>query len=72
MQHLLDQGVASRRGIMCSHREAPYRREEQPYQLPESERAQDRNIILPLYPQMTEDEQDFVCEVLTAACKQGR
>ena len=25
MQNLLDQGIATRRGIMCSHREAPYR-----------------------------------------------
>ena len=24
MQNLLDQGIATRRGIMCSHREAPY------------------------------------------------
>ena len=24
MQGLLDQGIATRRGIMCSHREAPY------------------------------------------------
>jgi len=72
MQYLLDQGVASRRGIMCAHREAPYRRTDQPYNLPESERAQDRNIVLPLYPQMTDDEQDYVCENLIAACEQGR
>jgi perosamine synthetase len=72
MQFLLDHGVASRRGIMCAHREAPYRRADQAYELSESERAQDRNIILPLYPQMTDDEQDYVCEVLAAACKQGR
>jgi dTDP-4-amino-4,6-dideoxygalactose transaminase len=72
MQYLLDQGVASRRGIMCAHREAPYRRAGDNLGLPESERAQDRNIILPLYPQMTDDDQDYVCEVLAAACKQKR
>jgi dTDP-4-amino-4,6-dideoxygalactose transaminase len=72
MQYLLDQGVASRRGIMCAHREAPYRRASGNSDLPESERAQDRNIILPLYPQMTDDDQDYVCEVLAAACKQKR
>jgi dTDP-4-amino-4,6-dideoxygalactose transaminase len=71
MQYLLDHGVASRRGIMCAHREQPYQRPTA-YHLPESERAQDRNIILPLYPQMTDDDQDYVCEVLAAACKQGR
>jgi perosamine synthetase len=29
-----------------------------------SEQAQDRSIILPLYPQMTDDEQDYVCAML--------
>lgn len=69
MQHLLDRGVASRRGIMCSHREAPYRVEGRPRRLPESERAQDRNIILPLYPQLTDDDQDYVCAALRDACR---
>jgi perosamine synthetase len=66
MQALLDRGVASRRGIMCAHRELPYQRRE-PYNLPESERAQDRNLVLPLYPQMTDDEQDYVCASLVEA-----
>ena len=57
---------------MCAHREAPYRRASDNSDLPESEHAQDRNIILPLYPQMTDDDQDYVCEVLAAACKQKR
>jgi perosamine synthetase len=69
MQYLLDHGVASRRGIMCAHREAPYQRTDRPYQLPESERAQDRTIVLPLYPQMTDDDQDYVCMFLQEACK---
>jgi dTDP-4-amino-4,6-dideoxygalactose transaminase len=66
MQALLDRGVASRRGIMCAHRELPYQRKE-PYNLPESERAQDRSLVLPLYPQMTDDEQDYVCASLIEA-----
>jgi perosamine synthetase len=49
MQYMLDQGVATRRGIMNAHRERPYQRESG-YHLPESEHAQDRNIILPLFP----------------------
>lgn len=64
MQTLLDQGVASRRGIMCAHRERPYLRPEAPYHLPASEQAQDRNIVLPLYPQMSDEDQDYVGEVL--------
>jgi dTDP-4-amino-4,6-dideoxygalactose transaminase len=67
MQSMLDRGVATRRGIMCSHREKPYAREGG-YNLPESERAQDRNIILPLYPQMTDEEQDYVVEMLRESC----
>jgi len=70
MQYLLDHGVASRRGIMCAHREAPYQRESA-YDLPESERAQDRSIILPLYPQITDEDQAYVCEVLREACTRG-
>lgn len=63
MQKLLDQKVATRRGIMCAHREAPYggpsRRE-----LRRSELAQEHCILLPLYPEMTEQEQDRVMEAL--------
>lgn len=70
MQFLLDQGVASRRGIMCAHREVPYQKPTGFYHLPESERAQDRNIVLPIYPQMTDDDQAYVCEMLISACKQ--
>jgi dTDP-4-amino-4,6-dideoxygalactose transaminase len=71
MQYLLDQGVASRRGIMCAHREVPYQQARGYYHLPESERAQDRTIVLPLYPQLTDDDQAYVCELLIAACRQG-
>ncbi len=67
MQRLLDRGIASRRGIMCAHREKPYIESSSGMQLPESERAQDRAIILPLYPQMTVEEQVHVCEELRAA-----
>jgi len=67
MQAMLDRGVATRRGIMCAHREKPYQREDG-YQLPESERAQDRNIILPFYPQMSDEEQDYVVEMLHEVC----
>ena len=63
MQAMLDRGVATRRGIMCSHREAPYRRIEQ-YDLPVSEWAQDRFIILPMFPQLTDDELVYVCRAL--------
>jgi len=68
MQALLDAGIASRRGIMCAHRELPYQRVAK-YHLPESERAQDRSIILPLFVQLTDAEQDRVCQALSRACE---
>lgn len=82
MQALLDAGVASRRGIMCAHLEPAY--EIEPWacgqgpdcrgphpgcgHLRESEKARDHSIILPLYPQMTFEEQDYVVEALKQAC----
>jgi perosamine synthetase len=68
MQHLLDNGIAARRGIMCSHREKAYAQEPLPWQLPESERAQDSCIILPLFHEMKEEDQDFTISKLKEAC----
>ena len=68
MQVMLDQGIATRRGIMCTHREAPYQRADG-YNLPVSEQAQDQTIVLPLYPQMTDEDQEYVCEALKEACE---
>jgi perosamine synthetase len=56
MQSLLDQGIATRRGIMCSHREAAYANEKQRHNLRQSEIAQDHSILLPIYTQMTDDD----------------
>ena len=64
MQRLLDQGIATRRGIMCSHREAPYANIEQLNDLRQSERAQDHSILLPIYAQMSENDQDRVAHAL--------
>ena len=64
MQHLLDQGIATRRGIMCSHREPPYAGTERRHDLRQSELAQDHSILLPIYAQMTEDDQVRVADAL--------
>lgn len=66
MQNLLDQGIATRRGIMCSHREAPYASDERRHSLRQSELAQDHSILLPIYAQMTEDDQARVVDALRA------
>ena len=64
MQRFLDQGIATRRGIMCSHREQPYLNGKEPHNLRQSELAQDHSILLPIYAQMTEDNQVLIAETL--------
>ena len=64
MQALLDQGIATRRGIMCSHREAPYSGDKQRHDLGLSEDVQDHSILLPIYAQMTEDDLVRVADAL--------
>jgi len=71
MQYLLDHGVASRRGIMNCHQERPYLGARGGDRLPNSEAARDKWIILPLFHQMTEAEQNRVAEVLGRACSMG-
>jgi dTDP-4-amino-4,6-dideoxygalactose transaminase len=69
MQTMLDSGVSTRRGIMCSHREEAYKDFGLRQPLTQSELAQDHCILLPLYPQMTEKEQEHVVQVLIEACR---
>jgi len=59
MQKLLDAGIASRRGIMTSHRETAYHGYAN-FDLPKSEDAADRSIILPLFIPMDQKDIDFV------------
>jgi perosamine synthetase len=68
MQSMLDAGVSTRRGIMCSHREEAYQEIDLRWPLAQSELAQDRCILIPLYPQMTHEEQDQVIFALRDAC----
>ncbi|MGE0040294.1 MAG: DegT/DnrJ/EryC1/StrS family aminotransferase [Vicinamibacterales bacterium] len=95
MQHMLDAGVSTRRGVMCAHREPAYataawactpgaadgaapaaracdcgpgacRR------LRESERAQDRCLLLPLFHELTGADQHEVAAALARAVAAGR
>jgi perosamine synthetase len=69
MQALLDRGIATRRGIMCAHREPAYRSQSWRSAGPlcESERAQEECILLPLYHQLTKEEQELIASNLRAA-----
>jgi perosamine synthetase len=63
MQKLLEFGVATRRGIMLAHLE-PACADLAPRSLPRSEAASRRSLLLPLYPQMTNDDQQHVISAL--------
>jgi len=65
MQDLLDRGVSSRRGIMAIHRELPYRDVKWDAQLPVTNQVTDTAMVLPLFYEMTDEEQDYVIECLT-------
>lgn len=62
MQGLLNRGIASRRGIMATHREAPYREGNWDARLPNTNLVTDTAMILPLYHTMSDEEQDFVID----------
>jgi len=74
MQSMLDASISTRRGIMCAHRELAYAQPGgEPWLLHgdlfESERAQDRCILLPLFHQMTDAQQCRVVTALKSVCK---
>ena len=86
MRHLAERGVASRTGVMCAHREPAYPPGSWScapgaarcecaggacQQLRQSELAQDHGLLLPLYGQMTEIEQDRVADALLGAIALG-
>jgi len=64
MQALLDKGIASRRGVMTSHRETAYKAQCAGLSLPRTEDACDRSIIIPLYVPMKQEDISCVVEAL--------
>lgn len=65
MQELLDMGIATRRGIMCIHREESYRDKTHARvsgSMEKSETAQDTCILIPLFPQMSDEQTQDVVE----------
>lgn len=85
MQAILDQGVATRRGIMCAHREKTYVHEawscglgpgpcgcppKTCARLRQSEKAQDRCVLLPMFHEMTEKDQNRVADAVRKVCAQ--
>jgi dTDP-4-amino-4,6-dideoxygalactose transaminase len=70
MQRLLEQGIATRRGVMLAHLE-PACTDLDSRPLPLSEFASSASLLLPLYPQMSDEEQQRVIAALysiSASC----
>ncbi len=64
MQSLLDKGISTRRGIMCSHREEAYADHQPRHSLRQSELAQDHAILLPLYAQLPDKDVALIARAL--------
>jgi len=69
LQRLADAGVSARRGIMAAHLEPAYQGRGNHAHLRETERLSGSSLILPLFHQLTHDEQDQVVSVIFAAAR---
>jgi perosamine synthetase len=69
MQAMLDDGIGTRRGIMCAHREQAYAATPVLHSLEASERAQDRCVLLPLFAGMSADDQAVVVDRFRHHCE---
>lgn len=66
MRNLLRDGIATRRGVMAIHEEASYAGSGGAGQLPHTEAVTRETLMLPLFPDLTEEQQDHVIERLAA------
>lgn len=69
MERLEDRGIATRQGTQAVHVLGYYRRKYglRPADFPNAYLAERLSLALPLYAQMTDEEQDFVCQSLRDA-----
>jgi dTDP-4-amino-4,6-dideoxygalactose transaminase len=56
---------------MCSHREKPYVDQKRHHDLRQSELAQERAVLLPIYAQMKDTDQIHVANELKSALRAG-
>jgi dTDP-4-amino-4,6-dideoxygalactose transaminase len=67
IEELQRRGVASRRGLMASHLEACHQGARRSGSLPETERAAAQTLLLPIFHELSEADQDFVIACLREA-----
>lgn len=70
LQILAGHGISARRGIMAAHAEPAYANAE-PCRLPVTERVASSSLILPLFHEMSESEQDTVIDTIKSAAGCG-
>ena len=68
LRQLLDLGIAARRGVMSSHREPAFGAFDHA-SLPNTEFLADRALLLPLFHEMSQEQQARVVEALRAASR---
>jgi dTDP-4-amino-4,6-dideoxygalactose transaminase len=69
MQQMLEKNISTRRAIMAIHHEVPYRSERWEKNLPKTNIVTDTALILPLYHDMTETDQDYIIETLYSTAR---
>jgi dTDP-4-amino-4,6-dideoxygalactose transaminase len=62
MQHLLDAGFSTRRGIMNAHQELPYKFSK--WNLPVSEKARDNSMLLPIFNSLSISQLKYISRML--------
>lgn len=67
LQRLAKAGISARRGIMAAHLEPAYAGHRRVTDLPVTERLSSSSVILPLFHQLTQDEQDQVISAMLDA-----
>ena len=67
MSHLLSKDISTRRGIMNAHQEAPYAA--QGWNLPKSEEARDRAVLIPFFNGISEEEMERVALTMKDYCR---
>jgi len=67
IEAMQNSGISTRRGVMCSHLEPPYAKGWPRGSLPASEAGREFDIILPLFPAMTDPQVQAVATALAAA-----
>lgn len=64
MQRMLDADIATKTGIMNAHREPCMANYTPRFPLPHSEAARDQVLLLPLFPGLSEADQDYIIDTL--------